>query len=145
MRGLVLVAFLIWCWLLTMRGRFWSAGPLLPVAVPSRAPPVAIVVPARDEAPFIWARLPVEIDIASEFIYRDPVLDPTTLVIGVSQSGETADTRIAMEVAGRQGAGRLTVLTGAPRPAGWAGKLWAVHQGIAAAREAVTAAAPVRS
>jgi glucosamine--fructose-6-phosphate aminotransferase (isomerizing) len=56
-----------------------------------------------------WARLPVEIDIASEFIYRDPVLDPTTLVIGVSQSGETADTRIAMEVARRQGAKILVV------------------------------------
>ncbi len=56
-----------------------------------------------------WARIPVEIDIASEFIYRDPVLDATTLVIGVSQSGETADTRIAMEEARRQGAKVLVV------------------------------------
>ncbi len=56
-----------------------------------------------------WARIPVEIDIASEFIYRDPVLDPTTLVIGVSQSGETADTRIAMEEAHRQGAKVLVI------------------------------------
>jgi glucosamine--fructose-6-phosphate aminotransferase (isomerizing) len=56
-----------------------------------------------------WARIPVEIDIASEFIYRDPVLDSTTLVIGVSQSGETADTRIAMEEAHRQGANVLVI------------------------------------
>jgi glutamine---fructose-6-phosphate transaminase (isomerizing) len=56
-----------------------------------------------------WARIPVEIDIASEFIYRDPVLDATTLVIGVSQSGETADTRIAMEVARRQQAKVLVI------------------------------------
>ena len=56
-----------------------------------------------------WARLPVEIDIASEFIYRDPVLDPTTLVIGVSQSGETVDTRVAMEVARAQGAKVLAI------------------------------------
>ncbi len=56
-----------------------------------------------------WARLPVEIDIASEFIYRDPVLDSTTLVIGVSQSGETADTRLAMEEARRQGAKVLVI------------------------------------
>ena len=56
-----------------------------------------------------WARLPVEIDIASEFIYRDPVLDPTTLVIGVSQSGETLDTRVAMEVARAQGAKVLAI------------------------------------
>ena len=56
-----------------------------------------------------WARLPVEIDIASEFIYRDPVLDPATLVIGVSQSGETIDTRMAMEVARKQGAKVLAI------------------------------------
>jgi glucosamine--fructose-6-phosphate aminotransferase (isomerizing) len=56
-----------------------------------------------------WARIPVEIDIASEFIYRDPVLDATTLVIGVSQSGETADTRLAMEEARRQGAKVLVI------------------------------------
>jgi len=56
-----------------------------------------------------WARIPVEIDIASEFIYRDPVLDSTTLVIGVSQSGETADTRLAMEEARRQGAKVLVI------------------------------------
>jgi glutamine---fructose-6-phosphate transaminase (isomerizing) len=39
-----------------------------------------------------WTRLPVEIEIASEFRYRDPVLDPHTLTIAVSQSGETIDT-----------------------------------------------------
>ena len=46
-----------------------------------------------------WARLPAEIDIASEFRYRDPVLDSRTLVIGVSQSGETVDTLQAMRQA----------------------------------------------
>lgn len=46
-----------------------------------------------------WARLPTEIDIASEFRYRDPVLDDHTLVIGVSQSGETIDTLQAMREA----------------------------------------------
>lgn len=48
-----------------------------------------------------WARLPVEIDIASEFRYRDPVLDSRTLVIGVSQSGETIDTLQALREARR--------------------------------------------
>jgi glucosamine--fructose-6-phosphate aminotransferase (isomerizing) len=48
-----------------------------------------------------WARLPVEIDIASEFRYRDPVLDSHTLVIGVSQSGETVDTLQALREARR--------------------------------------------
>ncbi len=46
-----------------------------------------------------WARLPVEIDIASEFRYRDPVLDAQTLVVGVSQSGETIDTIAALRYA----------------------------------------------
>jgi glucosamine--fructose-6-phosphate aminotransferase (isomerizing) len=45
------------------------------------------------------ARVPVQIDVASEFRYRDPVLDPETLVIGITQSGETADTLAAMRLA----------------------------------------------
>ncbi len=49
-----------------------------------------------------WTRLPVEIDIASEFRYRDPVLDRDTLVIAVSQSGETIDTLEAVRFARAQ-------------------------------------------
>jgi glutamine---fructose-6-phosphate transaminase (isomerizing) len=49
-----------------------------------------------------WTRLPVEIEIASEFRYRDPVLDGNTLTLGVSQSGETIDTLEAIRHAGRQ-------------------------------------------
>ena len=51
-----------------------------------------------------FARLPVQIDVASEFRYRNPVLDPETLVIGISQSGETADTLAAMRLARDAGA-----------------------------------------
>src|SRR5262245_57306617 len=47
-----------------------------------------------------WARLPVEPDIASEWRYRNPVLSRDTLVIGISQSGETADTLAAIRLAG---------------------------------------------
>ncbi len=56
-----------------------------------------------------WTRLPVEIEIASEFRYRDPVLDRNTLVIAISQSGETADTLAAARYARRQRARVLTV------------------------------------
>ena len=49
-------------------------------------------------------RLPVEVDLASEFRYRDPVLDQYTLVIAISQSGETADTLAALQEAKAQGA-----------------------------------------
>jgi glucosamine--fructose-6-phosphate aminotransferase (isomerizing) len=50
------------------------------------------------------ARIPVEVDIASEFRYRDPILDSQTVVLAISQSGETADTLAAMEEARQKGA-----------------------------------------
>jgi glucosamine--fructose-6-phosphate aminotransferase (isomerizing) len=51
-----------------------------------------------------WAKVPVEVDLSSEFRYRDPVLDSRSLVIGISQSGETADTLGAVRYARGQGA-----------------------------------------
>ena len=51
-----------------------------------------------------WARVPVEMDIASEYRYRDPVVSENDLVIGITQSGETADTLAAMRLARDQGA-----------------------------------------
>jgi glucosamine--fructose-6-phosphate aminotransferase (isomerizing) len=56
-----------------------------------------------------WARVPVEVDIASEYRYRDPVVGPDDLVIGISQSGETADTLAAMRTARAKGAKVLAV------------------------------------
>ena len=56
-----------------------------------------------------WARLPVEPDIASEWIYRNPVLSKDTLVIGISQSGETRDTINAMKLARSKGARTLAI------------------------------------
>ena len=56
-----------------------------------------------------WARVPVEHDIASEWIYRNPVLDRNTLVIGVSQSGETRDTISAMKLAREMGARTVAI------------------------------------
>jgi glutamine---fructose-6-phosphate transaminase (isomerizing) len=56
-----------------------------------------------------WARIPVEMDIASEYRYRNPVIGPEDLVIGISQSGETADTLAAMRLAGEKGAKVLAV------------------------------------
>jgi glucosamine--fructose-6-phosphate aminotransferase (isomerizing) len=52
------------------------------------------------------ARIPVEVDIASEFRYRDPIVSPNSVVLAISQSGETADTLAAMEE-GRQKGARL--------------------------------------
>jgi glucosamine--fructose-6-phosphate aminotransferase (isomerizing) len=56
-----------------------------------------------------WARVPVEHDIASEWRYRNPVLDKNTLVIGISQSGETRDTIDAMVLAREHGARTMAI------------------------------------
>src|SRR6478672_3767218 len=56
-----------------------------------------------------WARIPVEMDIASEYRYRNPVVGPGDLVIGMTQSGETADTLAAMRLARERGAKVLAV------------------------------------
>jgi len=56
-----------------------------------------------------WARVPVEPDIASEWIYRNPVIDERTLVIGISQSGETRDTVGAMRLAREKGAHTVAI------------------------------------
>ncbi|MEE3065223.1 MAG: glutamine--fructose-6-phosphate transaminase (isomerizing) [Actinomycetota bacterium] len=56
-----------------------------------------------------WTRLPVEVELASEFRYRDPVLDRSTLVVAISQSGETADTLEAVRHAKAQKAKVLAI------------------------------------
>ena len=56
-----------------------------------------------------WGRVPVEPDIASEWIYRRPVIDKDTLVIGISQSGETRDTIQAMQLARKLGARTVAI------------------------------------
>jgi glucosamine--fructose-6-phosphate aminotransferase (isomerizing) len=57
-----------------------------------------------------WAGLPAEVDIASEYRYRNPLIGPGDLVVGISQSGETADTLGALRVARERGA-RVVALT----------------------------------
>lgn len=52
----------------------------------------------------MWARIPTEVEVASEFRYRHPIITPSTLVVGISQSGETADTLAAIREARLSGA-----------------------------------------
>jgi glutamine---fructose-6-phosphate transaminase (isomerizing) len=56
-----------------------------------------------------WTRLPCEVELASEFRYRDPVVGPRTLVVAISQSGETMDTLMALRYAREQGAKVLAI------------------------------------
>jgi glucosamine--fructose-6-phosphate aminotransferase (isomerizing) len=56
-----------------------------------------------------WARVPVEVQVASEFRYNDPIIDDRTLVVAVSQSGETADTLAGVREARSRGAGVVAI------------------------------------
>ncbi|WP_035863482.1 glutamine--fructose-6-phosphate transaminase (isomerizing), partial [Kitasatospora cheerisanensis] len=56
-----------------------------------------------------WTRIPCEVEVASEFRYRDPIMDDRTLVIAISQSGETMDTLMALRHAREQGAKVLAI------------------------------------
>ena len=77
----------------------------------SSSPAARATTPASSAATRIeeWARLPVEMDIASEYRYRNPVVGPGDLVIGITQSGETADTLAAMRIARERGATVLAI------------------------------------
>jgi hopene-associated glycosyltransferase HpnB len=123
MTVLAILSLLIWLYLFFARGTFWQAGPVLPVAYPAAAPSVAIIVPARDEAPVIEASL---LSLLSQD-YAGPF---RVILTDDNSSDDTG--RIARAIADP----RLTVITGAAHPAGWSGKLWAVSQGVAEAGSA---------
>jgi hopene-associated glycosyltransferase HpnB len=123
MTVLALLAALVWLWLLFGHGRFWQSGPVLPPQRPATAPPVAIVVPARDEA--------ASIDPVLRSLLAQDYPGPFRVIL--VDDGSTDGTGA---IARRLADPRLTVLAGAPRPVGWAGKLWAVAQGIEEAADA---------
>ena len=118
---LATAALAAWLYLAFGHGRFWQAGPILPVAAGVSGPPVAIVVPARDEAAGVEACLRSLLDQD----YAGP------LAVWLVDDGSSDGTG---DIARRIADPRLTVVTGASRPPGWSGKLWAVAQGIEAAR-----------
>jgi hopene-associated glycosyltransferase HpnB len=113
------LALLAWLYLLVGRGRFWQAGPVLPVAPPMSDASVAIIVPARDEAAVIAASLASLLAQAHRRLR----------VILVDDQSSDGTGEIARAIADT----RLTVLSGAAKPAGWSGKLWALAQGVEAA------------
>ena len=117
---MTLIALLAWLYLAFLHGRFWQSGPTLAPARPLAAPAVAVVVPARDEAEVIARSI-------GSLLAQD-YAGPLRIVL-VDDGSADATAAIARALPGAE---RLTVIEGAARPAGWAGKLWAVHQGVAA-------------
>lgn len=116
------ISLAIWIYLLAAHGRFWQSGPTLAASQPATTPAVAAVVPARDEAPLI-ARTLASL-LAQDYPGRFRVI-----LVDDNSTDDSA------EIARALNSPRLTVLSGAPRPPSWAGKLWAVAQGIAEAEE----------
>ena len=122
---LAALALLAWAYLVFAHGRFWQSGPYLPAAMPGTASPVAIIVPARDEAATIEAAI-------ASLLAQDYPGPVRVILVDDASTDDTAGLARALP-----GADRLTILSTAPRPPGWAGKLWAVHTGIAATDEAL--------
>ena len=133
MAGLIIamLALAVWVYLMTARGGYWLAGERddrrepAPPAVWSR---VTAVIPARDEVETIGTT------IRSLLEQSYPGAFSIVLVDDESRDGTAEAARAAAVAAGFSD--RLTVLAGRPLPAGWTGKLWAVHQGVAQATSA---------
>jgi hopene-associated glycosyltransferase HpnB len=125
---LAAAAFAAWLYLVLARGGFWmcrerdDGTPPTPPAWPQ----VVAVVPARNEADGIAQSM-------ASLLGQDY---PGLLVVLVDDDSNDGTADVARRAAeGLGAAGRLTIVTGAPLPAGWTGKLWAEHQGIAAAEK----------
>ena len=121
MTTLAVLSLLVWLYLLLAHGRFWHSGPELAPARPVAAPPVAVVVPARDEAPVIGQTL--------RSLLAQDYAGPLRVIL--VDDGSSDGTGAIARAHGRPAA--ALCVDGKPRPAGWSGKLWAVAQGLAEA------------
>ncbi|MGW1469057.1 glycosyltransferase [Streptomyces sp. NPDC002308] len=119
-------SLITWVWLLLGQGFYWRTDQRLPVrSEPARWPSVAVVVPARDEAPILPVSLP-------SLLAQD--YPGEVFVVLVDDCSTDGTGELARKLADRCGGLELQVVTpGEPEP-GWTGKLWAVRHGIAAAR-----------
>ena len=119
-----------WCYLVAAHGGFWLTNQRLPRGArpaPEAWPPVAAVVPARNEAESLPVTLPALLAQDYPGDFRVFVVDDN------SDDGTGASAAELGEKAARDGGAPLTVVQGQPRPDGWAGKVWAMAQGFAAA------------
>jgi len=121
------LACLIWIVLLAGWGRFWRiATPADGLTVQSEtAPAIAVVVPARNEADVIGPVL--------EALIGQSYPGPLRMFV-VDDHSDDATARVVSELALRA-AGRVTLISAAPLPAGWTGKMWALSQGVERAAE----------
>jgi hopene-associated glycosyltransferase HpnB len=128
-------ALAVWIYLLAARGGFWRARERDDTwpqgADPPRWPDVVAIVPARDEALYVG-------QCVTSLLRQDYPGDLSIVLVDDESSDGTAAVARAAAVSCRA-EGRLAVLTGAPRPKDWSGKVWAMSQGL---DEACQRAAP---
>jgi hopene-associated glycosyltransferase HpnB len=119
---LALLSLCAWIFLFFAHGAFWRSRPQLPAATPEEFPDVDIIVPARDEAETIQAAI-------GSLLAQDYGGDFRVILIDDNSTDATA------KLAGS--AAKLQIIRLDSKPAGWSGKLWALHEGIAAGRSAL--------
>ncbi len=123
------LAALAWLYLLAGHGGFWRSGPPLPAGEPPGAaaawPAVTAVIPARDEA----AMLPLSLPTLLAQDYPGPL---RVVLVDDDSTDGTAQAAAALRGPGRAA---LDIVAAGPAPGGWAGKVWAMAQGAAAAGE----------
>src|SRR6266481_4574154 len=124
---IALLSLLIWCSLLFARGTFWLADSGTAAPTPNHYPDsVAVVVPARNEATVVG-------DCIGSLLKQTGIKAVQVFLVDDGSTDGTAQTaRAAAVQAGKAEA--LTISAGQPLPPGWSGWLWAVQQGVEAAR-----------
>jgi len=124
-----ILAAITWVYLLAGHGGYWRTGQRLPYAAadPAAWPSVAAVVPARNEAAVLPGTLPTLLgqDYPGAF---------SVVLVDDDSSDSTAS--VARSLSQEIGPERLRLVAGRPTPAGWAGKVWAMQQGVLAAGDA---------
>ena len=127
------LSLVFWAGVLTLRGGFWRAGPVLDQTPPDRPdwPGVVCVIPARNEEKTIGGTV--------ESLLGQDYPGPVSVIVVDDNSDDGTGETAKRAAAGKPG--RLTVFSGKPLEPGWSGKLWAVSQGLEAADE-VDADAP---
>jgi hopene-associated glycosyltransferase HpnB len=124
-----ILAAITWVYLLAGHGGYWRTGQRLPYAAadPAAWPSVAAVVPARNEAAVLPGTLPTLLgqDYPGAFS-----------VVLVDDDSSDSTGSVARSLSQEIGPERLRLVAGRPTPAGWAGKVWAMQQGVLAAGDA---------
>ncbi|HEV7675737.1 MAG TPA: glycosyltransferase [Candidatus Angelobacter sp.] len=116
------LSFLIWAYLVLARGGFWRIYPAAPAAGSQTNPArIAVIIPARNEADVIGRAVRSLLQQAG---------DNTIHIFLVDDASADATAQAARNAATDEEQAHLTVIPGTPLPPGWAGKLWAIQQGI---------------